>query len=758
MTDSYDPRLKLDNASEAPAPAAEARAAGYGQGAPLPDLPPAPKHLKEYIKVLYKRRWLVGSVFLAVMAATVAYTYTRVPIFEARTKLLIEPDDPNYINFRDVLEQDTGRTDYYQTQYDLLRSRTLARRTARQLKLDATAMPAPVSPGVIGTAVKAARGWFSPSDPVVAAAPQPDESASETRAANLVLAGLAVEPVRMSRIVDLKYRSSDPEFAAKVVNAHAKNYIEQMMEFKFMSSKEATDWLGERLAEQRKQVEAAELAVQRYRETHDAIAADDRENIVIQKLSEMNREVTRAKTTRLSKQAVYEQLRGMENNPRALETFPAILLNPVIQQIQAELAQLQKKRAEMSSTMLDTHPDMQVHLKAMDVANLRLRAEISKVVEGVRNDYQAALAQEQALSQALDQQKRDALSMTSKAIEFGVLSREAESARQLYQSLLQRAEETGVSTQLRTSNVRIVDVAERPRGPVFPRHRFNLMVGFLGGLLSAVALGFLFEYFDNRIKTPDEIRLHLRIPPLGLLPLVREATTEGTPLLSQPVSARFNESMRTLRTNVLFSLADAPSRSLMVTSTGPGEGKTMLASNLAVSLAEAGQRVLLIDGDLRRPKVQKVFGISQEPGLSNLLVGDAKASESVQKAKTANLWLLPAGRIPPNPAELLSSTRFREFLSSLREHFHWVIIDTPPVMAVTDASVVAHMVSGVVFVVGTEMVSRHAAATALDQLEHSHAKIVGGVLNRVDLDRNPYYYSQYYRKEYADYYVSTAAQ
>jgi capsular exopolysaccharide synthesis family protein len=271
-----------------------------------------------------------------------------------------------------------------------------------------------------------------------------------------------------------------------------------------------------------------------------------------------------------------------------------------------------------------------------------------------------------------------------------------------------------------------------------------------------LALSSFFEYLDSRIKTPDEIRTHLGLAHLGLLPALDIKKGGDYPILSSGVPANFSEAFRAVRTNVLFSTADEGSRSLVVTSTGPGEGKSMVASNLAVSLAQAGQRVLLIDGDMRKPKAHEIFKLKQEPGLSNVMVGSAKASEAVHKTSVSGMWVLTAGRIPPNPAELLGSQRFKDFLGSLKSHFDWIIVDTPPIMAVTDASLVSHHASGVVFVVGAEMTSRHAAKRALDQLEQADARFVGAVLNRVDLERNAYYYSQYYRREYTQYYAKTS--
>jgi capsular exopolysaccharide synthesis family protein len=665
------------------------------------------------------------------------------------------------VSFKEVIDEQAAKIDYYQTQYNILQSRTLARRTIDQLKLwDREELGAPPKekrfslretlavPFVyVATAFSSSGG--APAEPIAS-----DETEAQSRAIDAFLSRLKVSPVRNSRIVDVKFRSTDPALAARVVNTLAKGYIQQNLEYKFSSSKEAADWLGGQLESQRKQVEAAEAALQRYKEANDAISLEDRENIYVQKLTELNTAVTRAKTDRLEKEALYNQLRSIEGNRAALDTFPAILANPFIQQQKSEVAELQRQLAAQGEKLGDKHPDIIKTRSALQAAETKLQAEIGKVVQSVRNQYLAAQSQESSLIGALEAQKREALSMSSKGIEYGVLQREVESGRQIYDSLLQRAKETGVSAELRTSNIRVVDQAERPRTQASPRRALNLMLALLGGSMLGMGLAFFFEYLDSHIKTPDEIRTHLGLASLGMLPALSDKAMKGTyPLVSNGVPPNFAEAFRAVRTNVVFSSAEEGSRSILVTSTGPGEGKTMVASNLAVSLAQAGQRVLLIDADMRKPKMEEAFAIAQEPGLSNLLVGSAKASESIRKGPVASLWLLPAGKMPPNPAELLGSKRFKEFLTSLKEHFEWVVIDSPPVMAVVDAAIIAHKASGVVFVVGAETTSRHAAKSALDQLENAKAKFVGAVLNRVEIEKNGYYYSQYYKKSYSRYYV-----
>lgn len=718
------------------------------------------EHLLDYVKILYKRRHLVVTTFLLIVISVVVYTFTVTPIYQAKTRLLIEAENPNIVDFKEVINEEQAKQDYYQTQYNVLQSRTLARKTIDELQLWQHPLFASVaskasSGGLMGTV----RGWFGREETVAEnQIPGADETLAQSRVIDGFLRSLTVSPVRLSRLVDVRYSLPDPALAMKIANSLASNYIKQNLEYKFLASKDASDWLGDRLKEQRAQVEAAETALQRYREQNEAISLEDRQNITVQKLADLNAAVTKAKTIRIEKESLYNQLRLSQANPAQLDTFPAILTNAFIQSLKAQLADLQRQRAQMADRLGDKNPEMIKINSAIQNTQIKLDGEIQKVVQSVKSEYDAAVAQENSLTSALNQQKGEALSMNRKAIEYGVLERDVESSKQIYNSLMQRAKETDVAGELRTSNIRVVDQAEQPRSPISPQKDLNLLVALFGGVLVACGLAFFFEYLDSRIKNPDDIKAHLRLSHLGLLPIVDPKSLNGRyPLISDTVPVNFAEAFRAIRTNVLFSTAVEGARSLVVTSTGPGEGKSMVAANMAVALAQAGQRVLLVDADMRRPKVQDVFQLAQEPGLSNLLVGNAKANECVRKSSVAGLWVLPAGRIPPNPAELLGSQRWREFMATLVQHFDWIIIDSPPVMAVTDAAVIAHQATGVLFVVGAEMTSRHAAVRALDQLENAQARFIGAVLNRVDLDRNAYYYSQYYRREYAQYYTKTTS-
>jgi polysaccharide biosynthesis transport protein len=752
ITDSPDDSVQ--HATTPPAP----RRPGAQRSHPEP-------HLLDYARVIVKRRHIALAAFSVVSLAALVYSFTATPIYEGRVQLLIESNDPNILDFKQVTgdgvnANQLSRQDYYQTQYRLLQSRSVAKKTIETLKLweneelrpDLRAQTVSFGGLVRGASVWAG-GLLGSKDS--AETPGAEETAAQAEAIDTFLEKLTVAPVRNSRLVEVAFRAEQPQLAADVANAVARAYIDMNLDFRFRATREASEWLTQQLTEQRKGVESAEVRLQQYREKNDALSLEDRQNIVVQKLADLNGAVTRAKTERLQKEAMYRQLVAVQDDPAALDTFPAILSNQFIQHEKAELAGLQRKQAQLAEKYGEKHPEMIEAQSAIEAAQSKLRAEIAKVVQAVRTEYQAAVAQEQSMTLALDAQKGEALAMNRKAIDYGVIQRDVDSNKQIYDTLLQRAKETGVSGELRTSNVRIVDQAEPAVDPVSPRRLLDILLGLFGGAFLGVALAFFFEYLDNRVKTPEEIEQALGLPSLGLIPVT---TTSGkaNPLISDSAPPSFSEAFRALRTNILFSAADGGPRSIVVTSTGPSEGKTMVAGNVAIGLAQTGQRVLLIDADMRRPRAHELFGQSVEPGLSNLLVGAAKPSEVVRPSGVENLWIMPAGKTPPNPAELLGSRRFADLASSLGAHFDCVIIDTPPVLAVTDAAVVAHRATGVLFVIAADATSRQAAQTALDHLEHAHAKFLGAVLNRVDIERDSYYYARYYRKDYANYYSAAA--
>lgn len=584
-----------------------------------------------------------------------------------------------------------------------------------------------------------------------------DETAAQAGRVEGFLGSLQVVPVRSSRLVDLKFRSPDAAYAARAVNQLAEEYKRQSLELRSLASDEANSFLSQRLEEQRRKVEESEKRLQAFREDRNAISVDNRQNIVFQRLSDLNAQVTRARTTRLEKEGIYTTLRDMQARGAALDSFPSIMSNTFIQGLKNDVVQLEREQAQLVAAGFgSSYPGMLAVAGKLETSRARLKSEIDKVVESVRADFLSAQAAETELTKALEAQKHESLGVDRKALEYATIERETAGDRQLYDTLMQRANETGVSRQFTGSNIQVVDRAEMPQFAVLPDVRRDLLFATLGGLFLALALAIGVEFFDNRIKSPEEIKMHLGLPCLGMVPMIAGKEHSGeTPLLSADSPPAFSEAIRSVRTAVLFSSAEEGARSLVVTSAGPHEGKTLISSSLAVALAQTGQRTILIDADMRRPRVHEVLGRSQEPGLSNVLVGESALGDAVRLTSVDNLSVLAAGHIPPNPAELLGSKKFDELIASLKTRFDWVVVDAPPVMPVTDASVLAHSASGVLFVVGAEMTPRQTAAAAVEQLRSSGAKFVGVVLNRVNVHRHSYYYSPYYKKEYAKYYQRT---
>jgi capsular exopolysaccharide synthesis family protein len=733
------------------------------------------KHVLDYLRVVYRRRWMALPVFLVLFVIGAVNTLRETPVYQAHTQLLIQKDAPTVARLDQMFQtQDVwSESDFYQTQFRILQSRMLTRRVIDSMNLwtapklgngpepkAAISITGFLWKGVDLVSGLAKKPFAEPPPPAPAQNAEKTDGETDAQSSRIdeFLGGVAVVPVRGTQLVEIRYTSGDPVFAAKAANAVANAYIQQTTELKFSTSKEAADWLSDRLAEQRKAVEASEAALQAYKEKNGGVSmSDGGSNIVVQRLTDLNAALTKAKTDRINKEAAYNQLKSAEASG-SLESFPVILANEYIQKLRTDLADLQRQQALLADRYGERHPEVIKNKTAIQSAEAKLRGEMGKIVEATHSEYQSAVGQETSLQSALDAQKSEALSLNRKGIEYGVLQREAESNRQIYESLMQRTKETGITSESRTTNVRIVDAAEVPRSPISPNVTHELTMTFGISLIFAVGVAFGLEYLDNRIRTPQEMKAELGVPFLGMVPSVSKEKGTGDPLVSRAVSANFAEAFKSIRTNVLFSSAEEGMRSIVVTSSGPGEGKSIVSSNIAVSLAQAGQRVLLIDGDMRRPRVHEIFGSDQEPGLSNILTGGAKAADAIRRCPTVHgLWLLGSGHIPPNPAELLGSHRFRDFVGSLEDHFDWVVIDSPPVLVVTDSAIVANNASGVVFVVGSDKTTKQAARAAVEQLDSANARIIGSVLNRVNLARHQYYYSSYYRKEYSKYYVSNAS-
>jgi capsular exopolysaccharide synthesis family protein len=737
----------------------------YGFGTPAE--PEKAASLREYVAVLYRRRWLAFTVFALVMALAAVGNFMAVSTYEASARVLVNPERLNLVKIEDVVSQQRS----VDTELAILRSRWLAKETVASLGLvpqglaTIAAPPAEVSTDAqrgglwskVKSGVSAIVGTPPPPPRPAIADSLAGESPAEAKEIDGFLAGLTVT-LTNDGVLDIRYRSGDPVKAARYANAHAQSYIKQNAVTRFAAVQEAAEWLRDRLDEQKRKVDASEHAVLAFQEEHGLMSAAQGAvagtSIVAARLTELSASITRAQSSRLERDSEYSRAMTLRGNPDELDRLPQMLASPPLQQLRGELDRLQQERTRLAKSLRDAHPDMIKIRDAIDVTQTKLGAERTRVIEGLRQELVAARATENGLTAELDKLKREAAEQNRGTVQLDILRREAESNRQIYDMLMQRARETGVAKEATPDRTRILDPALVPIEPVSPNKIRNLLQALLWAVGLALVAAFGLERLDNRVKLPGEIERRLGIPFLGLIPEVKIAEGERIPLATDGVGPQFAEEMRRIRTNLLFSLTGDAVRIVAVTSSGASEGKTVVASNLALTLAQTGQRVLLIDADLRRPAVHTSFSIAQEPGLTNVLVGTSKASDAIHRT-LPGLWILPSGRRPPNPSELLSSHQFQRFLTNLTEYFDWVIIDGPPVIPVTDACVLAHFVSGMLFVVGAERTTHQVARRAVEQLNLADAKIMGGILNRVDVARHSYYYGTYYdayRRKYSDYY------
>ena len=679
--------------------------------------------VRDYVRIFMKRRWLFAAVVGAGLLSGFSYNWLATPIYEARAKLIIE-GDANVLGLdRPVVDQRVWLRDFQPTQLGILESQSLARRASEDLKRTTTPGMPVATPGEIRR-------------------------------------GLSVSPLKESRVVSVGFQSTDPALAVRVANAVAHAYVAESEQVRSTTVNEASTWLTRQVQEQGRLVQESEAALQRYRQAHGADVLGEHKNgerpsIVLQKLGELQEQATRARGETIEKEAQVSQLAALRSSGQPLDTLPAIGSSPFIQNLKSELATQQQQLAQTSEKLGDRHPEIIKLRGAVENAGRKLEAETNKLAAGIHNDRDAARAREGAIAAALERQKVAAQELSGKAVEYTALEREAEANRQQLDTLLQRSREAVLARDVPSANARVLDPAELPWEPISPRKTRNLALAAVSSGMLALALVFGLEIFNNRVTSPDDVTRYLRLPVLGVTPQIKLSEGQGALLLSDDMSPQFAELLHGVRTSLLMTPELATARTLLVTSAQPGEGKTVSAANVAVSLARLNQRVLLIDGDLRRPRLHDVFGVEQRPGLTEVLRG-LETQNALRNTKVPRLWLMPSGAPSQRAADLLGSDRFRQLIECLRDQFDWVVVDSPPVLSVTDACLMSRVVAGVLLIVGSGEISRDIARAAVERLDAVGANVMGALLNRADLDNSTESYLPYYHRDY-DYYPTKPA-
>src|SRR5215475_7522660 len=714
---------------------------------PSVDLSPREPHLYDYLLILRKHQWLILSFLMAVVTIVSIATFRMQPIYTATARIEIDRENSNFLPFQgaDSYDYITDLDNYIETQSRVLTSETLALQTIRNSGL----IPHADIPG-------------SPvSDAITSGSLANHKSPPELGA---FLGNLTVKHIQQSRLLDIRFESINPDLAAQILNAHINDFMEQNFRSKYDGTAKATAWLTDQLSELKVKVQNSEDARLGYERQHQIWELDDKQNITTQRLTDLNKELTDAQSDRMRKEALYEFAKAGN-----IDAVPQLRENSMLQQ-------LLKRRSEQYGAFVDARNQygpnfpkvqrIQAQLKEIDSL---IDNEKRNILETLGNDYNAARQREGLLDQALNEQKIEVNQMSESMVEYNILKRDAEGNKVMYDGLLTKLKEATLAAGLKSSNIRWVDPAMIPSTPTRPAKTRNIALSFLVGLVGGIGLALLREYLDNTVKTPDDVETLARLPSLAVVPAFTDDNGTGrkSRLLGASVNghekrielvaqhlpkSQMSEAFRALRTSLLLSQADRPPQVILVTSALPREGKTTAAANLAVTLAQLGDRTLLVDGDLRKPGVGRLLNLSEGKyaGLSSYLAGVSSLDlVTVPHPAIPNLVAIPTGPLPPNPADLLSSHRLADAIRQLRSEYKFIVIDSPPIMAATDAVIVSVQADGVLLVVRSGETPKVAFTRTRDLLNSVKCHLLGVVLNAVDSSAPDYYYSyRYYPYSY----------
>ena len=708
-------------------------------------------YLRAYWHILLKRRWTVLTVTLVLTTLVAIVSFKMQPVYEARAQVEVEAATPQIQSLNDLDRASSIDQAFLETQAEVIESDSLAWRTIQQLKLGEN--PA-----------------FIPS--LKRSEPQGGDAASATqgRLIKEFRDHLRVVRTMNSRLIKVRFESTDSRLAAQVANALVNNYIEYNFRSKYDATRQASDWMEQQLDELKAKVEKSQQAMVDYERQNTIVNISDKENVVEQRLADLSRDLTNAQSDRLQKESLYNLVRANESQ------VVFIAQNELLQNLEEKYAELRGRYVEALGQFGPKFPTV-IRLREMvSESEVLIDKERKRFVARILQDYQAALGRERLLTAVVAGVKTEVGKLNQLLIQHNMLKREFETNQQLYENLLHRVKDATVSAGLRATNIHLVDPAMTPTAPVRPKVLLNIAVGLLVGLILGLAFAFVEEGLDNSVKSPDDVEQLIDAPALAIIPLApsnngrrswlkghrdKGRSPDGTvelTMVKQPISL-LAESYRSLCTAVLLSSAPHPPQAVLVTSPQSGEGKTCTTLNLALTLAQRGARALLVDADLRQPGVVRALGLPEGKGLSSVLTGAHSLGDVLYQVEAlSGLWVLPAGPRLPNPAELLSSRSMEELLRRLRQQFDHLVLDSPPLLMVTDATILSTLVDGVILVAEAGVTTRGALVRAQKLLRSAGGGALGVALNKFSLrDGSPYYYESYYTSYYSSYYREEAA-
>lgn len=695
--------------------------------------------LHAFWRTVVRRRWLIMPFFAAVVLITTLATLRQTKIYDAVCTIIIDITAPRVLekeSVQDVVDSGSGSywysKEYYETQYKVITSRAVAQRVSDKLQLQSN-------------------GGFTEGGKVAAPGSQGFDTVAKLQS------NLRIEPVKESRMVRIRYEDPDPRLAALIANAFADAYITDTLSVRNATTQSASEWLEQQLADLERKLEESGKTLFEFKRSHDIVATswEDRQSMVSQRLTSTNDALSRARVRRAELRARNEAMEAalarVDRGDKDLESLQPVASSQAIQLIKLRYLEAMTDCADLRARYLDGHPKVEACEKKLGVTRTALQAEIRTALEAAGKEYQEVLQTEKNLQALYNDTKSEAFGLNQYERDYLELKRANDNNQRLYEMVLKRLKDTGVASMLQVSNVRVLDRALPAPRPVRPNLLRNLALAILFGLVGGAVLAFAAEYLDRTITSQSQIEETVGLTFLGIVPSI-ERNRDGSPqdlfVAAAPKSAAA-ECLRAVRTNLLFMSPEKPLRTIMVTSSGPQEGKTTTATSLAITMAGSGNRVLLVDADMRRPRIHRIFGAPNQAGLSSLILGEGALLDLAKETGIPNLWVLPCGPIPPNPAELLHTAAFQRLLGDMAGAFDRVIIDSPPVGVVADAVVMATQVDGTLMVLKAGKTDRDVARQAVRQLVDVKAPVFGAVLNDLDLSDQKYgQYSYYYQYGY----------
>jgi polysaccharide biosynthesis transport protein len=714
-------------------------------------------HLRDYLQVVLKRKWIVFGFLSCVVLTTMLLSFLMVPVYRSSVVIKIDKQNPEAVSIPGVQTFKPGR-DYYTTQYELLKSRRLAEKVIKKLDLDKNPRFLPLdsklsrAADVIFYPVKKVSSFFKSffsSKPGESVARSSEKREVPLYLSNLLISRLEITPIKDSQLVKLTFESNDPEISMLVTNAVADAYIEYDMESRIDASRQSKEFLEKQIIDTKIKTENSEKELNRYASSNKIIFfGDGKQSVLAQKLSDISNGLSSATTDRMRKEALHNQIKESGT------TIPEIINNDLIQGLSREHAKLEAEYSNLSKTFTPDFPKMKNLKSQMDAVKERINSEKNQLIKSIQSDYFAALKREKYLKATYDELQENVLTFQEKTVQYETLKREVDVNKNLHNNLLQKLNEVGIATMSTASNIQVIDNAVFPRTPSKPNVNLNFFLSLIFGLMGGVGLAFFMDYFDNTIKDTQEVEKGARLPSLGMIPLQSHISAETRPLLvSSGATNQVAEAFRSIGTFLLLSSSAKPPQTILVTSPGSKEGKTTICINIAVALAEAIGNGIIIDADLRKPRLHTIFKVDNKTGLSRYLAGnidfDSTDEKMIRPTSLKGISFISSGPTPPNPSELLYSARMKDLLDALQSMYSFVIIDAPPVMGMPDSILLSSLVDGTVLVVKAGETQKNILSETKKVLNNVNAKLLGVVLNGVKkadmkYDHYSHYYSSYF--------------